>query len=76
MAKKFIFVIIVILVISIPLIHSLFIIKEKRYIKLEAKNYLEMLLDQKTSQYSISELEIKSVSNNNISIFAIIKVPE
>lgn len=74
--KRFWFVVIVILIISIPLIHSLFIIKEKKNIHIESKNYLENLLKQETDQFSIAELEVKSITKDNISLFAIIKIPE
>ena len=74
--KRFLFLITVILIISIPLIHSLILIKQKVKITKESNNYLSTILKQKTSDFTIDKLEVKSFSDDKIVLYAVIKIPE
>ncbi len=74
--KRFLFLITVILIISIPLIHSLILIKEKINITKESSSYLSTILKQKTSDFTIDKLEVKSLNDKKISLYAVIKIPE
>ncbi len=74
--KRFLFLITVILIISIPLIHSLVLIKQKVKISKQANIYLTTILKQKTSDFTIDKLEVKSFNDNKIVLYAVIKIPE
>ena len=74
--KRFLFLITVILIISVPLIHSLMLIKEKVNISKEWNLYLSTILKQKTSNFTIDKLEVKSFNDDKIVLYAVIKIPE
>lgn len=74
--KRFLFLITVIIIISIPLIHSLILIKEKVNISKESNLYLSTILKQKTSDFTIDKLEVKSFNDKKIVLYAVIKIPE
>ena len=70
------FVIFTIILISIPLINSLYKIKEKINIKNNTTNYLTQILKQKTTNYKIKNLEITKLNSKKINISASISIPE
>ena len=74
--KRFFFLITVILIISVPLIHSLMLIKQKVNISKESNIYLSTILKQKTSNFTIDKLEVKSFNDEKIVLYAVIKIPE
>ena len=74
--KRFVFMIVVVLIISVPLVSSLLIIKEKREIETLSKVYLENMLSQETGDFSISSLELISLSSEHVKLSSSIKVPE
>jgi len=74
--KRFLFLITVITIISVPLIHSLVLIKQKVNISKESSMYLSTILKQKTSNFTIDKLEVKSFNNKKIVLYAVIKIPE
>ena len=74
--KRFLFLITVIIIISIPLIHSLILIKQKVNISKESNLYLSTILKQKTSDFTIDKLEVKSFNDQKIVLYAVIKIPE
>lgn len=74
--ETFIFVVLSVLIISIPLFQSLFIIKEKSEIRKEAKVYLENILKKENSMISISNLDIDLVTDDSVLINSTIKLPE
>lgn len=75
-AKRFWFLITVILIVSIPLIGSLFSIKQKINIQHNSIVYLQNIIKQKTLNFSIDKLEVKKITSKKIEIFAEIKIPE
>lgn len=74
--ETFIFIVLVVFTISIPLFQSLVMIKEKSEIRKDAKVYLEGILKKENSQISISNLEVDSIKDDNILINSTIKLPE
>lgn len=74
--ETFIFVVLSVLIISIPLFQSLFIIREKSEIRKEAKVYLENILKKENSMISISNLDIDLVTDDSVLINSTIKLPE
>jgi len=73
---KTIFVIITIIIISVPLIHSLLNIKEKIKINKQTTYYLENILKQKSKNSQIKELVVEKITDNNIKINSVISIPE
>lgn len=74
--ESFIFIVLSVLIISIPLFQSLVIIREKSVTRKDAKVYLENILKKENSQISISSLEIDLIKEDNITINSVIKLPE
>lgn len=74
--KRFIFLVITIFVISIPLIHSLVVIKRKIDIKHSTISYLQNVLKEKTNNFIIDKLEVLSLKKDKIKLKAVIKIPE
>lgn len=74
--ESFIFIVVVVFIISIPLFQSLVIIREKSVTRKDAKVYLENILKKENSQISISSLEIDLIKEDNITINSVIKLPE
>ncbi len=70
------FVLTTIILISIPLITSLLIIKEKINISKETNSYLQNILKEKTNNYKIKELEIEKITKSTITINSTISIPE
>jgi len=70
------FVLFTIVIISIPLIHSLYKIKENISITKQTNNYLWEILNQKTKNYKIKNLEISKITKNKITINTTISIPE
>jgi uncharacterized membrane protein len=73
---KTIFVVITIVIISVPLIHSLLTIKEKIKITKQTISYLENVLKEKSNNTHIKELLVEKVTDTNIKINSIISIPE
>jgi hypothetical protein len=73
---KTIFVVIIIVLISIPLLHSLVTIKEKIKISNKTSIYLENILKQKSEYSKIKELIVEKIDDDSIKISSIISVPE
>ncbi len=74
--KRLFFVIITIIIISIPLINSLIKIKEKINIKKTTQIYLTNILQAKTNNFKIKNLEIEKINKKHITINAVISIPE
>lgn len=74
--ESFIFIFIFVLIISIPLLESLFVIKEKENIKSQTKNYLESILKNENKNISVENIDVKQVDKTNIILNSIIKLPE
>jgi hypothetical protein len=74
--KRFLFLMTVILIISVPLFHSLMLIKKKNNILKESNIYLSTILKQKTSNFTIDKLKVKSFNDDKIVLYAVIKIPE
>ena len=74
--RRTLFVLFTIIIISIPLIHSLYTIKEKINIHNITYNYLENILKQKTTNYKIKTLEINKITPEKINISTTISIPE
>lgn len=73
---KTIFVIITIIIVSIPLIHSLINIKQKVEINKKTVIYLENLLKDKSEFTRIKELVVEKLSSDSVKIYSVISVPE
>jgi hypothetical protein len=52
------------------------LIKEKVSISKEGNLYLSTILKQKTSNFTIDKLEVKSFNDEKIILYAVIKIPE
>lgn len=74
--ETFIFIVLVVVTISIPLFQSLVMIREKSEIRKDAKIYLENILKKENSQISISNLDVDSIKEDSVSIISTIKLPE
>lgn len=74
--KGFTFIILVVFTISIPLVSSLITIKEKRELETKSVEYLQNILQQETLNFTISNLEIRTFSKDNIKMHSVIKIPE
>lgn len=74
--KTFTFIVIVMVIISIPLFQSLFSIKEKAELKKDSRVYLENILKKENSTISILNLEVDSINDEEITITSTIKLPE
>ncbi len=73
---KTIFVIITIIIISVPLIHSLINIKQKVEISKKTRIYLESVLEQKSKNTKVKELIVDRLNDKTIKISSIISIPE
>jgi len=73
---RLLFVILSIIIISIPLVHSLYTLKQQIKIKNETNNYLQKILSQKTNSFKIKNLEIAKYKKDKIVINATISIPE
>ena len=76
MMKRFSFMLILILIIIIPLISSFLLIREKIEISTKVKNYLTTTIWSELEYFSISDIEVKSIKNNKITLKSTIKLPE
>jgi len=74
--KRLIFVIISLVLISIPLFHSLQLIKEENNYKKEIKYYVESTLKTKISDFKIEKIDLKEIDSNNITVDLVLKLPE
>ena len=74
--KRLIFVIISLIVISIPLFHSLQTIKEENNYKKEIKNYVETTLKTKISNFKIEKIDLKDISSKDLTVDLVLKLPE
>ena len=70
------FVIITITIISIPLIHSLYKIKQQISITKQTKSYISQVLKEKTNNFKIKNLEVKNITDKKIIINTTISIPE
>ena len=71
-----IFVLATIIIISIPLVHSLYKIKEKINIKKQTNYYLQNIIKSETKDYKIKNLEIGKITDIKIIINSTISIPE
>lgn len=74
--ETFLFIVIIMLVISVPLVQSLIKIKDNVVIKNISINYLENILKKENSQISISNLDVEQNHKDKIIINSTIKLPE
>lgn len=74
--ESFILIFVFVLIISIPLVESLFIIKEKEDIKSQTKSYLENILKNENKNISVENIDVKQLSKENIILDSVIKIPE
>jgi hypothetical protein len=73
---RLLFVIITIILISIPLIHSLYTLKEKIKISNQTNLYLQEILRTKTNDFKIKNLEVLKITTKKITINTTISIPE
>lgn len=74
--ERFIFIIIIVIWISIPLIWSLISINEKYIIQNKSNIYLTNIFEKEIWEFYIDKLDVLSVDDSKIKIFSIIKIPE
>ncbi len=70
------FVLLTIIIISIPLVNSLYKIKEKITLNKQTTNYLQKILNEKTTNYKIKNLEIVKLTDKKVTISTTISIPE
>jgi len=74
--ETFTFIVLIMVIISVPLFQSLFTIKQKAEIMKNSKNYLENILQQENSLITVSSIWVKYISKNNIVLDSVVKLPE
>lgn len=74
--EAFTFIVLILVIISIPLFQSLVSMKQKSSIIKISQTYLENILKQKDSSISVSSISIESISWDNLTLDATIKLPE
>jgi len=76
MYKWLSFVVISIIIILIPLVWSYNLIREEIKIKNNVSFYLTNIISTELDSFSISDIEVKNITKDNISLKSTIKLPE
>jgi len=74
--KRLSFVILTMIVISIPLFHALQKIKEQKVILNNVKKYISSALKEKINNFKIEKINVKNVSSKNLTVDISLKLPE
>jgi Co/Zn/Cd efflux system component len=76
MYKWLSFVVISIIIILIPLVWSYNLIREEIKIKNNVSFYLTNIISTELDSFSISDIEVKNITKDNISLKTTVKLPE
>jgi len=74
--KRLAFVIIGLIVITVPLVHSLQVIKEKNNLKKIIQQNVEQTLSNKISNFKIQDIQIKNLTDKKIDVNLTLSLPE
>ncbi len=74
--KRLAFVIIGLIVITVPLVHSLQVIKEKNNFKKIIQQNVEQTLSNKISNFKIQDIQIKNLTDKKIDVNLTLSLPE
>ncbi len=74
--KRVVFFVLVFILISIPLFHSLILIKQKIQIRQQLKDIVVSVLQDKVPSFKIEDLHVKNIEDGRLDFYLSLKIPE